>query len=144
MARLSKIPDNIKPLVLEQSSKGKSASEIVEWLKLQHGVEISNSSLNKLLRSQKEERKDVAKQAYASAVAASAANDLQIVDEVIISLNKEYNKKLNKDETISANMLMKTLLQYIQFRASLAGAEEEMSKEDTQGLLEGLLEKLGK
>ena len=146
MANIGKIPEKLSNAILELQAEGKSATFIAEWLKEKHDIDVVHQTVSYFLRSRKEERKEMARQAYSKAVSESANKDLKIVSSMIDSLSRCYTKLMDEGNVKEANNISKTALSYINFRASLSGIEHEKEQEDnnSEQLLQDLLEKLGK
>jgi hypothetical protein len=127
------------------SCQGDDYGKIAEWLANSHGVVIDESNVGRLIRSYKDERKEITEAIYAEEVRNTADSDLKMVGSMIDSLFAEYNDALDNGNTSAANQFARTLTQYLEFRKSLLGmvGARDGIQIDHKLILEGLTNKLG-
>ena len=142
-----KLNDEMKEIVLQEYSKGQTCEQLSAWLLKNYDISIHYTSVARYLKKARSERKEIALTAYANSVADTATMDLQKVDKAISNFDSAYQNALLDQNLSSANQLAKTLLQYIQFRASLSGVNietYEIENPDKQSLIQGILDKIKK
>ena len=141
MARLGKIPDNLHDEIQKLAGEGYSADKVKVWLKKEHNIDASHSTVSRLLRDMKEERQEIAQRAYADAVANSANQDILILGEMIVKLNQKVTKAFNAEQLVIGTKMAETLLKYLSRRMDLSGLNIK-DKPDDQLLKEELLKKI--
>jgi len=141
MARLIKIPPKLNPEILKKVGEGLSAQKIAEWLKKEHDIKTSSSSVSRLLLEWKEERKQIAQRAYADAVANHAFQDLDIISDLILKLKDRVDVCFKDNELLVGNKLADTLLKYLSKRMDLSGMNVKEAPDDER-LKEELLKKI--
>jgi hypothetical protein len=141
MARLSIIPPKLNQSVMDKSAEGWSASKISEWLATEHQVISEPANIGNLIRKLSQERKEVAKAAYAKAVSESANTDVAILGEMIDGFRNAVLEYMEKDPAKAAK-IAETLIKFQDRRMKVSGVDIGHSDDDK--ILEQLLEKLGK
>ncbi len=143
MARKTGIPETLYEEVILKSAQGESGQKIANWLKATHNIQISTSSITRLLKSKKQERQQIAQAAYAEAVAKSANQDLKILDDVTNRLYVKVMKALDNDDDTKAKHLADTLHKYLATRMELSGINQPDSIQPEEDVLQGLLDRIG-
>src|ERR1017187_3736079 len=108
---ITRIPDEIKPVILTQFREGKSYDEIILYLKQQYDLQLSIRIMTRFIKSSREMRQEVAKEQYALAVADSCQKDIHTIDVVIRQLEVQFLEELNNKKTYQATACAKTMLE---------------------------------
>jgi hypothetical protein len=69
MANISKIPPDLEGAISTLLGQGRTEAEVREWLYTEHKIDCSHSSVHRFCVKVKSQRKEVAKQVYAAAIA---------------------------------------------------------------------------
>jgi len=110
MARLKNIPPNLYDSIADESAKGKSCREIVEWLQQEHKIKSPVPSISRLLREVKDERQEIAKRAYANAVAKSANQDIFILGDVISKCKQRFDALIETKDDFKAKSIADVMI----------------------------------
>jgi hypothetical protein len=144
MARPSKIAPKLHDEIKKKSAEGLDAGKIRQWLEKDHGVKVGLTAIQTFLRTVKEERKDVAKQVFAAAVAETAVQDIEILGSKVVLLNKKFDEAIDKGNTLDAKIYGDLLFKFLSTKLKLSGAEEQEDEQIKQKIKESLFSKLGK
>ena len=143
MARLSKIPDHLTDEILKKAQDKLSSKKIKEWLKKEHNLSVGETAIQTLIKRETEEKNAVAKQAYATAVAETAQQDVDILGDKIRKLNQKVDLALSSDDPEKTKVYGDLLFKFLDRKLKLVGADEKAGSLDDQ-TLDSMLEKLGK
>jgi hypothetical protein len=139
-----KIPPILENDIMAMSARGFNGGQISNWLKQEHKIDVSLTMVNRTLRKLREERKDVAKNAFAEAVSKSANLDLEIFDEIIKKLFKKFNEAVDDNDMREACRTADTLFKYQSRRMDMAGLDIDDKEISVDALHISIKEKLDK
>jgi hypothetical protein len=148
MSRSSNIPENLILPLFQQWEGGKTGAQMLEWLKTEHNVDSSISSVNKRIKAYREaalQSKIATVRENASEQALSYAS---MLDNNILELNKKINKLIksdDKEDILLADKLMNTQKGLVQAQyGSMIMEKPEKEEQDQELMAENLINKLGK
>ena len=148
MARTNAIPDNLVLPLLELSESGKTGSQMMDWLKTNHNIETSLSTISKRLKIYKAAQLQAKIETVRANASEKALDYISMMDTDITKLHRKTNKLLESDEPsdlILAKSLIETKKNLIMVQLNSTGMDKpEKDEQDQEFILEGLVSKLGK
>lgn len=148
MGRPSNIPEKFVIPMLEQWEGGMNAAQIVDWLKVNHNVETTVSSVNKRIKNIRDIQLQAKKDAIAEKASEQALDYISIMEQDILKLDKHTSRLLKSEKAIDltlAKTLIDTKAKLIDKQMQLTGMDKpERELEDQDVIVDGLLSKLGK
>lgn len=124
------------------SAKGENGEKIRAWLKTNHNVSASLSSVNRLVNRFAKERADIAKAVYKDAAANSANQDIKIIDEMVVNLNKEFMKAMAESDRQGMKHMADALHKFLQTRMDLSGINKPDSDKPEDETLQSLMDRI--
>ena len=147
MPKRRAIPIELHAAMLKKYHEGMIAKEIQQWLKDEHGLSVSESTMFRTLRLIRKERSEVTKDIYAKAAQETAMEDIEGINKLITAHFKDWEKLRKNNDTRLALQVTDRLVKLIELRKKFNGGEEinvNISHEiDEDELREDLAEKLG-
>lgn len=149
MARLSAIPENLIIPLMEQYDNGLSDTELVEWLKKEHNLEVSRMVVQNRLKPFRDLAQQAKRDAIASRAGDRAMDYLSIMDKDIGKLDK-LTDRMFADSAIKpdlnlARQLIETKLKIIAKQLDVTGInKEEKDQSDQEDMLSRILAKIPK
>lgn len=137
----AKIPPSHYSFVLDCIAKGLNRSEIKRMLSDDHGIDVSESGVQRLMVRLRKEFQQVAQITLAQGSQETASNDLEILNTVVSSLYEKYKKALYKDNPKVYLSIASELNKWNERRIKLSGIEKE-DTHDTISAKEELLDQL--
>ena len=138
MARLPKIPPKLHGAVMNFIAEGLPAAQIREKLAQEYNIEVSDSSMDRLIRKLRTQYQASAQTKLARAAEKAAMTDLDIMENVINDLYRRYQAATD-DKT--ATILAAELNKWNERRIKLSGIDKEDQIDNTDAK-EELMEQL--
>lgn len=144
------IPPALESAVLERSAQGMGQREIAAWLKAEHGISISHTSVGRLIRAVTDERRETTQHAVAEAVAKSATSDLDILGALQSDLRamwdeaKAPDSKTGKRDIKTALPVADRLHAVTATKLKAAGFGDEGPQAPSQSARDELLAKMNR
>lgn len=142
--QVGQIPPKLHELVMLKIADGLTCQQISDCLLSEHKITVSSRNVSYLVQKLTNERRDIAKAAYANAVAVSSNQDVFILNDKITKFNNEVDIALENRELSLATKMAETLIKFVDRRMALSGIDQNNSVEDCSDILNKLFEKLGK
>lgn len=141
------IPPKLHHLVIEKADEGMTYMWIRDWLLSEHGVVTSHASVERIvkpfMRQRKAERKSIAEQAYAKAIADAAPKDMELIDENQRILRAMRDDLLAKGDAVGVRQSIKEMNNVAFLRAKLSGVDhKEETPNESKQVKESLLDLL--
>jgi hypothetical protein len=124
MSRPAKIPDILIEPMLELSAKGVNNTELAKWLGKEHNIIVNESMVCKRLKAIRDKRQLLTQTMYAEAAAASAVNELAIIDDVINRFHGEIKKALAEGDRAGASALSNAMHKYLTTHVSMSSGSD--------------------
>lgn len=121
MAKQSAIPPKYHPECINLQQEGWTIQKITNYLLSQYNLDVSTTSVFRVLKNAKLEKQEATQKIYAEAAAVSAYKDMDIIDRAINKLEDEYNLSFSAGNKKEADMLLNTLIKFQAKRIELAG-----------------------
>ena len=115
------IPPKYEEKIMSLYEDGVTTRDIADILAKEDGIECSDTTVWRLIAQKKEERQQATQAVYAKAAKKHAFKDLDIINEVIDTLNSKYQDAFAKGDVKTADALLNTLLKFQSKRMSLSG-----------------------
>jgi hypothetical protein len=137
-----KIPATLQEKVLELSAKGDSSYNISKWFAEVHNLSINARTIQRFVRREKTVIAQMNQDIYALEVAKMAVDDLDIVDDMVDTLEDMYCKNANTKPEIAIRA-GKLLKDYLAFRYELMNPiDSKVVEADKEQILNKLIDKL--
>lgn len=92
----NKLTAELEKQVLAKAAEGETAQTIADWLKAEHGIEISRQAIVKRLKATREERAEVARVVTRQVLGKSVTSDLELFQKKLEQANKLCDKLYEK------------------------------------------------
>lgn len=92
----NKLTAELEKQVLAKAAQGETAQTIADWLKADHGIEISRQAIVKRLRQTRIERAEVARVVTREVLGKSVTSDLELFQKKLEQANKLCDKLYDK------------------------------------------------
>lgn len=81
---MSKIPPNLQTELVARATEGWSSQQIADWLKTEHGVDVSHAAVRKRLAATRTDRAEAAKLVVRETLSRTLGEDIRCLDELRI------------------------------------------------------------
>ena len=97
MARLSSIPPKLWQEIMDLAAEGLSRQKIANALNSKYGTNYDDSAVEKIKNKLIKERQAIAQEILTEKLNESAARDINILNDMVISLKQQYQKAISDD-----------------------------------------------
>jgi hypothetical protein len=132
MANISKIPPDLEGAISTLLGQGRTEAEVREWLYTEHKIDCSHSSVHRFCVKVKSQRKEVAKQVYAAAIAKTAFTDIEVLAENTEILRNLRDKAVTDNNASTIIRTCSELKSHVALKMSVSGVNTQETDEQAK------------